>query len=192
MPIRGRSLGEVSRLFVDHLNTVLHRTVTQMPLSLEIAGTMANVRFRRGLETAPAVITTCYGAMDLYIGQLCGAVVDERGEYTLHTTSYRYALLPEGRTEPLLRWEYVRTPASDAQYCRHHVQGPIPLDLSDRAGQQANLMHWHLPTGWVTIEEVLRFCIVDLEVVPLDPQWDGILRDSYERFKTEFATLGEV
>ena len=39
--------------------------------------------------------------MGLYVGQLCDAVVDTQNIHTLRTTSDRYALLPEGYTEPL-------------------------------------------------------------------------------------------
>ena len=30
-----------------------------------------------------------------------------------------------------------------------------------------------MPTGWVSIEEIIRFCIVDLGVPPLDPGVDA-------------------
>jgi len=36
----------------------------------------------------------------------------------------------------------------------------------------------HLPTGWVRLEEVLRFCIVDLGVRPLSPRWHEALVES--------------
>ncbi|MDI3339907.1 MAG: hypothetical protein QJR03_05170 [Sphaerobacter sp.] len=111
---------------------------------------------------------------------------------TLRTISYRYALYRDGIDEPILRWEYVRLPGDNAQYCRHHLQGSIAVPLTDDRERHPSLNDWHLPTGWVTIEEVLRFCIVDLGVQPLNPEWDSILRDSYERFKTEFSPLGEA
>jgi hypothetical protein len=191
MPIRGRSLGDVTRIFVDQLNAILHTTVTQMPLSFEVAGSIANIRFRRGIEPAPAQLQTHYGPMGLYIGQLCDSTIDDQRVYTLRTTSYRYALLPEGHADPLLRWEYVRTRATDTYYCRHHFQGPIHVGITDRDGREGSFQNWHLPTGWVAIEEVLRFCIVDLGVEPLDDEWDTILSDSYERSITEFAVSGE-
>jgi hypothetical protein len=45
----------------------------------------------------------------------------------------------------------------------------------------------HLPTGFVALEEVLRFCIVDLGVNPLSDEWNGVLEESYRLFKTEFT-----
>jgi len=50
----------------------------------------------------------------------------------------------------------------------------------------------HLPTGFVTVEEVLRFCIVDLAVKPLSDEWDATLMDSYEKFKGDFAPRGQL
>jgi hypothetical protein len=44
----------------------------------------------------------------------------------------------------------------------------------------------------VTFEEVLRFCIVDLEVPTRRKNWNGVLLKSYEKFKKEFAPLGQV
>lgn len=120
--------------------------------------------------------------MLLAIGQNCGSVLTKEGPHQLVTVEYRYTLPPEGTDEPLLRWEYVRQP--DGPWCRHHLQGTVPL----RIGRETvTLNDLHLPTGYVTIEEVLRFCIVDLGVEPLAGDWDRTLRESYERFKTEFG-----
>jgi hypothetical protein len=192
MPFLGRSLGEASRVFVEHLNQVLHTTVTQMPLSLEISRNVANIRFRRGFDAATARLQTQYGPMALYVGYLCNTVVDASGVHELRIASYRYALLPDGHTESLLRWEYIRTPADDAEYCRNHVQGPISLGISNRSGEDANLQHWHLPTGWVPLEEVIRFCIVDLGVPVLTDRWSQTLRESSERIPPEFVTAGDA
>jgi hypothetical protein len=125
--------------------------------------------------------------MALYVGRLCESVVDSQRAHTLRTTNYRYALLPDGHSEPLMRWEYVRTPADGAEYCRHHFQGPLSLGISDREGVEANLQRWHLPTGWVALEDVIRFCIVDLGVPPLTDEWSQILSDSGARFGAEFS-----
>lgn len=67
-----------------------------------------------------------------------------------------------------------------------------PLGITNRDEIEANLQHWHPPTGWVTLEEVLRFCIVDLGVIPLSDRWSQILRESDERFKADFVGPGEA
>ena len=99
-------------------------------------------------------------------------------------SEYRYTLTPAGADEPLLRWEYVRSPPPGAEWCRHHLQGSEELEIN---GYVVPLDAFHLPTGYVTFEEVLRFCIVDLGVLPLHRNWSAILRDSYEQFKAEFV-----
>lgn len=118
--------------------------------------------------------------MGLYIGQLCDSVETKDGrQFT--TAKYRYTLTPEGTDEPLLRWEYDRV--TEGAWCRHHLQGTVPVAFGRGASPVLNELH--LPTGYVTIEEILRFCIVDLEVRPLSADWDAILTESYERFKAE-------
>ncbi|MBI2455099.1 MAG: hypothetical protein HYV46_03055 [candidate division NC10 bacterium] len=104
--------------------------------------------------------------------------------HELRTIDYRYTLTPGDKTEPLLRWEYLKTPPAGALWCRHHLQGPVELQIHEHS---VSLNDLHLPTGYVPFEEVLRFCIVDLGVPPLSEDWDAVLRDSYERFKTEFT-----
>ena len=90
----------------------------------------------------------------------------------------------EGAPESFLRWEYVRTPVPEGLWCRHHLQGPLPLEFPR---DTVSLNDLHLPTGYVPFEDVLRFCIVDLGVRPLSEDWDRILRESYARFQTEFT-----
>jgi hypothetical protein len=45
----------------------------------------------------------------------------------------------------------------------------------------------HLPTGYVPIEEIIRFCIVDLGVAPISGDWARILDESYREFRTQFV-----
>lgn len=84
--------------------------------------------------------------------------------------------------EALLRWEYVKQwPTANDQWCRHHLQGPVNLAL----GGGVLLQHLHLPTGYVVIEDVIRFCINDLGVPFLSAGWHQELEDSYKRFREE-------
>jgi hypothetical protein len=54
-------------------------------------------------------------------------------------------------------------------------------------GHTVSLNDLHLPTGYVPFEEVLRFCIADLGVSPFAEDWDSVLQESYDLFKTEFT-----
>ena len=186
MPIRGATLAEAAKKFRDHLNYVLSRTVTQTPAVLvEVPGAPSfQITFRQAGQPIQAQLNTRFGQMGFYLGQVCGSIVREDGLHELRTLSYKYALYPDRSDEPIIRWEYVREPGPQDQWCRHHLQGPIEIRLNQHT---VSLNDFHLPTGYVTFEEVLRFCIVDLMVPPLQDEWDRRLRESYERFKVDFA-----
>jgi hypothetical protein len=40
----------------------------------------------------------------------------------------------------------------------------------------------HIPSGWITAEEVIRFLIHELRVKPKSRNWDELLRESEEQF----------
>jgi hypothetical protein len=142
--------------------------------------------FRRSGGPIEVALSTRFGRAGLYLGQTCESTQTE-GRHQLRTVSYRYTVSFNGSREPLFRWEYRKDPGPSARYCRHHLQGAIPLAISEEA---VSLNDLHLPTGFVTIEEVLRFCIVDLGVTPLSANWHEILTDSYSLFKSKFAPRG--
>jgi hypothetical protein len=82
-------------------------------------------------------------------------------------------------SEPTFRWEYVsRIDDPVAIWCRHHIQGPL---LASLGTQVESLNDLHTPTGPLPIEELLRFCIVDLGVRPLSAEWDARLRERMEQ-----------
>lgn len=200
MPIEGRTIGEASRSFKDHLNRLLSHTITQTPLVIFIEPRtgLAEISFRQGGFPSAARLQTKFGPMDFYLGQMCDAIDGERDQVHLRTLKYQYTLKSPDASEPALRWEYDKFPSGDALWCRHHVQGPVSMDFG--SGHSIVLNDMHLPTGWVTIEEVIRFCLVDLAVPSLDksydadgvPSWHTRLKESYELFKTQFATLGDM
>jgi hypothetical protein len=121
----------------------------------------------------------------LSLAQTC--LTEREGEeHRLRTIRYRYTLRPDGDSEPRLRWEYVRE-FSEGNPSRHHLQGPITVPFGRR---ELNLNDLHLPTGYTTIEDVIRFCIVDLGVTALSSGWHEVLEESYRLFKTKFAPRG--
>ena len=185
-PIRAESLRAASQAFCDHVNRVLATTITQTRLQVILSpdAPRAQLAFRQGGQPIPARLTTRFGLMGLYLGQVCTADRTPDGLHELRTVEYRYTVTPDGAAEPLLRWEYIRTPGPEDLWCRHHLQGPIHLEFPR---DTVSLNDLHLPTGYVPFEDVLRFCIVDLGVRPLSEDWDRILRESYARFKTEFT-----
>lgn len=208
MAITGKNLNEVARTFTDHLNSVLNRTITQKRLvQVNLPPHLIAISFRDQLDGSVAPLRTKYGDMDLYLSQRCEAVsTGAPNTYRLRTLAYAYTLTPSGnpatptergsRTrEPCFRWEYVRSPEPDAmgtlpQWCRHHIQDDVSIVfINDRGEEQrVPLNDWHTPTGWVAIEEVIRFCIVDLGV-RATPGWEQTLQDSTGTFAKELAVL---
>jgi hypothetical protein len=191
MSFEGRSRQQAGQALRDHLTTLLAHTLTHKPLIATFAGPTPTVflSFRDGGQPSRAELHTRFGPMDLFVGQLYDAVAVDRSTYQLRPIEYQYTLTPVGSSEPLLRWEFVSTQPTHARWCQHHLQGPIPLRLGDAASVQLNDLH--LPTGWVLLEEVVRFCIVDLGVQPLSADWDSRLRASARSTRSHLASLSE-
>jgi hypothetical protein len=49
--------------------------------------------------------------------------------------------------------------------------------------QELSLAKLHIASGWVTIEEKIRFLIHELGVKPFSEDWDEILHQSEEKFR---------
>lgn len=188
MPITGRSLWDAAQQFSDNINSILSRTLTHS--RVQVVGTkkslLVELAFRQGGAVARAPLHTKVGHVWLSFGQTCDATKRRKNVYELHTVKYKYALTPDGTEEPMLRWEYVRD-IGGATWCRHHLQGPVMVHVSEHHGH-LNLNAHHLPTGYVPFEEVLRFCIEDLKVQPLSGDWDAVRRESYEKFRAELGS----
>src|SRR5262249_31378906 len=116
----------------------------------------AIMSFYKGDKPAPVRIKTDYGPLYLHLAQ---ALVAEREKtrYRLATHLYWYRV-QQGESlkeQALLRWEYVKN--STQKFCRHHIQQRAAIKIGQAS---LDLNKAHVPTGWVTIEEVLRFLIV--------------------------------
>jgi hypothetical protein len=46
----------------------------------------------------------------------------------------------------------------------------------------------HIPTGWVLLEEVLRFLVIELGARPAQVEWDSVLQKSESAFFTQFTS----
>jgi hypothetical protein len=190
VPIIGRTLGDAARTFADAINRLLATTLTETRLVVvgPRDGPRVEVAFREeGGQPEWARLYTAFGAVRLFIGQNCEGIPVAEGRQLI-TVKYKYMITLDERADaPLLRWEYERTPRRGGLYCRHHLQGPVTLDMG-RAGA-VSLNELHLPTGYVPIEDIIRFCIVDLGVEALSDNWDRLLRESYTRFRREYVGL---
>jgi hypothetical protein len=187
MPIEGRSLEAISRTFCDQLNRLLAKTISQQPLVMLAGPTgTVNIAFRHAAPdriVQTARLRTRFGEMELFIGLLCEATKIKPNRFRLFVSEYRYTLTPTGLDDPLWRWEYKRKwPRQTDRWCRHHVQGDIPITIS---AHTISLNELHLPTGYVALEEIIRFCLTDLRVRPLFTGWHDIIEKSYRRFRLE-------
>lgn len=139
----------------------------------------------REREPVAVPIETSFGRLYLYLGQLLEAV-PEAQRFRLRTRRYWYRLqaAPELTAQALLRWEY-DTDAPRSGPPRHHVQ--MPAYLAAGSGR-LDLDKIHLPTGWVTMEEVIRFAIVELGVKPpCGAEWPDVLSESERVFFEDFT-----
>jgi hypothetical protein len=171
MPIEARNLIQATRILRDQLTQLLATTITVKPLVALPAGDVENrtrISFRDRGRTSSASLSTRFGPIDLFVDIRCAPLAVHRRFVQLQITACQYTIIPARAPEPILRWEFVRFPDENARWCRHHVQGPIPVNLG-RATVPLNDLH--MPTGWVPIEEIIRFCIVDLGVPALADDW---------------------
>jgi hypothetical protein len=106
-------------------------------------------------------------------------------QWRLHTAEYSYHLLEDRSPDSrwIVRWEYKSHRRRRNQYPRNHVH--IDTVVQTPAGPM-DLDKLHLPTGWVTIEEVIRFLIAEMGVPPKIDDWDDKLVES-DRFFREWT-----
>lgn len=103
----------------------------------------------------------------------------ERGPWKVSTAAYFYALHEEKQREILaFHWH----PETEGQKEPH-------LHLYDASNIVSMLSKVHLPTGRITLEQFLRFLIVELNVKPLRNDWERVL-DGTERKHLQYRTWG--
>lgn len=172
MPITARKPEKTFKEFRDSIRWLIQKTLrtpSHVRLGLTVTGLTAYLEFQRGDGIPTAIpLKTNVGEVFFALYQLLEAV-PESGEYRLTTKEYAYRLLPsaEPTADAVIRWEYCAAAPKDS-WCRHHIQMPFSVPLGDGS---LNLNRVHAPTGWVTIEEIVRFLINDLGVPPASEDW---------------------
>jgi hypothetical protein len=180
--ICGPNPKSVFNIFREHINDVLHRTVTEVSLNqIETKDHKALLQFARNVSVP---IGSGYY---FYLGQSLRAVKTGSKEYCLRTIGYSYRIADgPDRKDWLIRWEYNSRETEQqakALHPRHHchLQAKMPCFNNK---DQLSLAKMHISSGWVTFEEVIRFAIQELKVVPRFPdKWDQLLKDSEKKFK---------
>lgn len=188
MPITGRTPAECFNQFEQHVAELTSATLgPRRHIGHGYIRKNVLILSFREAEPVAVPIETRYGRLFFYLAQELEAVDDEAGGFRLGTRRYWYRVQKEAdlRAPALIRWEYdTDTPRDD--YCRHYVQLAAEISRDD---QRLDLDKLHVPTGWVLMEEVLRFLIVDLGMEPAcGADWPEVLARGEDRFFTEFTT----
>ncbi len=188
MPITGRTPEECFDVFTGHVRPLVTDCLpTDFPLiAKRVGASRMTLSFRQGKEVA-APVDSEYGRIHVSLAQALEAV-QEGERYRLSTVSYWYRIQKsrELSGHALFRWEYDAGIARH-RHCRHHLHMPIEVTISGR--KVMDLDKVHLPTGWVTIEEFLRFLIVDFGVVPpCGDRWPERLEESERAFYEDFTS----
>jgi hypothetical protein len=181
VPLPARTSREAFRALQGHVNGMLNKVLTRYRLEFFVrtaAQDQATLAFfdRRRVAVAVSLPPSLWY---LHLGLELKAVPEEKG-YGLQMLKYAYRIqrTPSLQDEAEVRFEYVsRELDPSARWCRHHVQ--FHRDYQNvRDSFSPNELH--IPTGWVTIENVIRFLITDMRVPPLIEQWEEELEKSEE------------
>ena len=190
MPITGRTPKQCFDRFAGHVRSLVAKTLTDHHHLLLVRHDEEQMKLSFHEGDDPIAIplkTKGHGKVYFYVGQLL-RVHREAKEFRLSTQKYWYGLQdsPSLNAQAALRWEYERELEPGKRHCRHHIHQRVKLSLGDG---QLNLNKTHVPTGWVTIEEVIRFLIVDLGIMPpCGDEWPKVLENSERPFFEEFSS----
>lgn len=184
MSLSARSPREAFHVFQNHANNILNKVLTRYRLEFFVrtaAQDRAILAFfdRRRVMCAVSLHPSPWY---LHLGLELKAVPEEKG-YDLQMLKYAYRIqrTPSLQDEAEVRFEYVSQEVDpEARWCRHHVQ--FHGDYHD-VREGFSPQKFHIPTGGVTIEDVIRFLVTDLGVPALIETWDEELRKSAERFR---------
>ncbi len=185
MPILTRTPREVFQTVQDHFNRTLNTVLTHYRLEFTVrhAKQLRTLLHFESSQNDAVAIPLPSSPWRLYLSFGLQAAPEGRS-YTLRVLQYAHRIQQTASVddEAEVRFEYV-SPMIDPKfsYSRHHVQ--FHRD-SRSASSDFSLSKFHIPTGGVTIEHVLRFLIADLGVPPLTERWEEELRES-ERISRE-------
>jgi len=175
---------EVFRNFRDHISGLLNKTITDAPLSLTHRKDRPFAQFAfRDDADFPMAAPLFSAGLFLAVSQQLQVEQQSDQTWKLRTLAYSYHLLEDSNPDSrwIIRWEYVSHAQRRNEHPRHHVH--IATIVDTPAGEM-DLDKLHLSTGWVTIEEVIRFLIAEMGVKPKIADWDDQLLKSEELFKT--------
>lgn len=200
MAITGRTPDDCFDRFVEHVGPLVSSmlpTKSPMRCPRPAKGLPQDRRvlaFANSQYDDAVPLKTRFGTAYLYLMQELLAEQQADSQYRLRTVAYAYKLFSESPTlegDAVIRWEYVSAAFGHSGPCRHHVQfGKMLPELPFGTGS-FNLTRFHMPTGWVLMEEVFRFLVYEFDVKPpCGARWPDVLRDSEKAFFQGFTDKG--
>ena len=170
----------------SHIAGLLNSTLTDAPVSITFVHRSARqleatISLGGRADIAPAVPLR-QKPLHLFLAQNVVVRHEEKESvWRLKTLQYSYRIQggPSLDAEWYFRFEYKSREIEDSLHPRHHVHLPVSLECGTT---RVNLSRVHIPTGWVPLEEVIRFLIEELGVKAKTRDWDSILRKSEEKF----------
>lgn len=164
-----------AQAFVDHLNVVLNRTITDARLSLLAApGDESTFEISRFVGDVRAPLELLGSSLRLFVRH---TVVVVGGHCRTESYGYRLQSSAEARSW-LLRWEYFRDlPRRDYAYPLAHLH--VAGAFAD--GEPIDALH--IPTGRVPLESVVWHAIAEWGVTPRSNDWRGLLVESVAGFQ---------
>jgi hypothetical protein len=192
MPIIERSPKECFDRFAKHVRCLFAATVSKsVPVitTAVMAGKEGRATLQFSMPDGKAVqLRTEYGRLFFYACQQLRTVPGkEKSTHRLETLRYWYRLQEDAspKASALMRWEYDKTTPPHLS-CRNHLQAQSLVACGDH---KLDLDKLHSPTGWVTLEELIRFLIVDLGIKPpCGKDWVTTLIKSEAAFYEEFTS----
>lgn len=165
---------KAAQAYVDHLNAVLNRTVTDSRLSLiALPDDDAAFEITRLEGRARAPLALHGSSLRLFVRQTI-VVVDGHCQ----TESYGYRLQSGTSAGSwFIRWEYFRDPPRpDYVYPLAHVH------MNGTFENAEPIAKLHIPTRRVPLELVIWHLVAEWDVGTRDGDWNAILRESISGF----------
>ncbi|HET7503762.1 MAG TPA: hypothetical protein VFK02_22230 [Kofleriaceae bacterium] len=188
--IRGSTAKACFDQFSHHLNALLRATISKTAqLRIDQLGDKGVLGWA---DDHPLQIFTKFGKLYFWLAQSLECDKESKKpaneRYRLSTREYWYRLQRDGNpgSDALTRWEYMsprHEKYADKRWCWRHVQLEASTDLP---GGRMHFTRLHTPSGYVVIEDVLRFLIHDLGVRPRSKDWHEALIESEKQFKETF------
>lgn len=95
--------------------------------------------------------------------------------------SYRVQGGADLQSDWYFRFEYKSREVLNTLHPQSHLHLPLSLDCGTK---RMDLSRVHIPTGQVTLAEIIRFLIQEIGVKASVKDWDSTLRISEEKFWT--------